>query len=380
MNPFSYSTLSKFHDCDYKGYLYHIVGLRPREIRQDDHHSLYGIAFAAALETFYKSGLKNDDHSTRNVLQVFESSFIGLNSSERAKTLENGKIALARYIAKYSELDKEYEILEVEQGDYTDDGLIVHPDLIVRQKSNGNVYGVDHKVSGKYETDGGARKGSSGYLGQDWFAKYENSHQIGIYARYIREKYGQCAGFIINAIGLVWTEKPKLFRIGDDEASAYSNVIGRKSETSYQKKNYGGYHLAATGLRVNFARHTFEAGKEQIENVEISTDGKINQIYRAAKALELGVEILYAFPQNDGHCWKCEYSPACRPGYVWPTHSEVIQNHCKLVCNEIVPETLRPCLHEPGHQGEHSSDRVIESPVFNINIDDMDIDFSEREI
>ena len=142
----------------------------------------WGVAIHAGLSAHYNGG------DLRMVQDAFLKAYCeDLDASDVVKTREGGLRTLEAYVEWYRERDSLWEILYVEKGDAESaaDRDSLRIDIVARHKTSGSIYFWDHKTTKK--------------LGWEE-EKYAIDGQVSRYTLYVREKFGDCAGAIINSI------------------------------------------------------------------------------------------------------------------------------------------------------------------------------------
>ena len=145
----------------------------------------FGIAIHEALKSFY------DGKGWEEVITEYAKLYPqDKQYASKAKSYEGGVKLLEAYRAYWSGQDELWEILGTEIEDevfFNDEEHSLHIDLIARNKQTEEIWAWDHKT-----TDKAFFKG--------FWKKYELDAQITRYTKYIKDKYGSCGGFIINAL------------------------------------------------------------------------------------------------------------------------------------------------------------------------------------
>ena len=346
---YSHSSISTFQACPLRYYFRYVLGLQARDAESNTHHLAWGAALHAGLEAIYEAQQFEQQSSENETIintlttaqEIFRAEYpTQLDPLDRAKTQENGIRALALYVQRWAEEDRNWRVLEVEgpgTGQALASGLNeLHTDLIVENTAHGGIYIVDHKTTGK-------ALGGSGYWDQ-----FEPNSQITHYIDYTEQKFGSCEGFIINAISLQWRDEKKannannvaLFELDDPAMPwlAYSH-----HEQRYIKGNKARDMMAAWGLTVAFERRVFNRSQQQVRQERESTNYWINQIESTSSECGPG----YGF--NTGACYSCDYRGGelvggiCRPGHEWPKDRELILLNYRRVCRQIIAVTCPAC-------------------------------------
>ena len=326
----SYSELQTYKACPLRYYLGRVIGLEVRGDGSEAHHIEYGKAMHEGLQAIY---------SGRILLQAqaaFSAAYPEqLQPLDRAKTRENGTIALERYVLHWRNTDAQFTVLsceELDAGPFASGLDTVRLDLVI-QAADGQIYGVDHKVTGKDLT-------------YAYWAKYDPNSQITHYIDYIQERYGSCAGFFINAISMTWREPVKsngasnaaLFEV-DDAAQPW--LTYSHHEERFIKGNKQRKMIAAWGLITKFERVMFNRSSEQITQERASTALWIQAINQS--------EQLNRWAFNTESCYSCEFRGGdqhggiCRHGYEWPRDEELILMSYRIACRKIIQVQCVQC-------------------------------------
>ncbi len=202
---------------------------------------------------------------------------------------------------------------------------------MIRDVRTGSIFGVDTKTTKKL-------------LNAQFFSKFEPNSQVTQYVRYIKEKFGRCDGFIINAMSLQWLNEKdkagrwngKYFSPDDPERLYYSN-----REVRYVKY-YKREMVACWGLKLEYERYILNRTSQQIAQEE---ESRLYWIDRIEDAAAKGVWGL-----NTNQCFLCEYQTACAAGWDWQNDSPLILNHYRQVCRKWTGEFH--CNLDLGHSGE----------------------------
>lgn len=347
MTRYSNSSINAYAFCPLS-YRYK-YGLKLHPIEAASVHDLvFGRAGHEALAALYTT---NDLDKAKEALRAHYP--VQLNPDDRAKTAENGCLALEGYVRQY-DWDKNWDVLACEDMDATEDRHVVKLDLVVRDTRTGSIYGVDHKWT-------------KSLLNYKYWSKFDPNSQVTQYIRYIKEKYGHCDGFIVNAISLQWlNEKDKAGRwngkyydLTDSERLVWSN-----REVRYVKY-YKREMVACWGLKVEFERQVLQRTEQQIEQDNASRLNWIGAIEDSKK--------LDAWPMNTQQCFLCEYQPVCSAGWDWEHDSNLILNSFRQVCDKWIPEMGMHCTldlgHEEGCRFELPDANVAAQPEFEVEVD-----------
>lgn len=213
-----YSEKEAFNSCPYK-YKLHQEGLSKQVEGSDAHDKNWGQGIHAGLKAHYDG--KEWGEIKSEFLREYPQ---GLNEDDQAKTPESGVECLNRYRGHYGSQDSMWEVLGTEEEGSVSIGgedHDLHIDLVARNKQSGDIYLWDHKTTSKSASP-------------TYWRGFELSGQLTRYCVYVKEKYGNCAGAIINNISV------KHLKI---------------------KNKYG----EGPGLVVNFERQLFNRTPQQIQ-------------------------------------------------------------------------------------------------------------------
>lgn len=224
-----------------------------------------------------------------------------LDSFDQAKTRGNGVLCLAEYVKKWKEEDKQWRVLRCERLDRQIDGNALILDLVVQHRVNEQILGWDHKVTGSY-------------LNYKFWERFEPNSQITEYVKFIKDNYGYCDGFVINALAL-----------------------------RFRQRAYKG---EPAGLWFAFERQTFNRNAEQLQGAATDRAYWERQVNFARENNWWGM--------NTSSCWQCEYRDICKAGWTWPQEKELIAIQYREVCGTWSGEPLQPCALDRGHDMPHS--------------------------
>lgn len=326
---YSNSYINQFAFCPLSAHYKYDIRLRPLE---DSQHAA---AFSKALHPALESLHVNKD--VEKAKQVFTAHYPAQSDvNDHARTLPNGLKVLDFYRTHYQG-DPQWKTLAAEQMDSTEDGHIVKLDLVVADTRNGDILGVDHKVTSKY-------------LNFAYWNHFNPNSQITQYVRYIKEKYGRCDGFVINAISLTWlNEKDKAGRWNGryfDPADKSKPWLAYSERDRRYVKYYKQEMVAAWGLQISVERQTFNRTPQQIEQDQIS---RFYWISRIEDAKATGI-----YGMATDRCFLCEYQPICGAGWDWENDAELIRSNYRQVCEKWVPELNAHCGLDLNHAGDHA--------------------------
>jgi hypothetical protein len=229
----------------------------------------------------------------------------------QGKTFDNGLAAIKGYAQRWREEDRHWKMLFIE--DYVkeegEDARSVRLDLIVEDQRDGQVWAIDHKVTGQY-------------LDANYFSRFEPDSQIRSYADHVKQRFGHCGGFIVNAI----TCKHR-----------------SKAYTPRQGPLKGIQQLA--GDWYDFARVAFNPNSECLK---LETNNMAYWIGRIQHDRDTGL-----WGYNTEQCHRggveCEYLKLCAAGYSLPGDEELIMSYYRRQCPRVL-EAGR-CMLDVGHEG-----------------------------
>lgn len=269
------------------------VGLRRAADGEGEHHAGFGSGIHAGLKVHYLGGQFSD------VEKAFIKEYPNqLDLKDKAKTPENGIILLKKYINRYREDDQLWRIKEVETTAEFELApgvrFLVKLDMVVEQQ--GCHYFVDHK-SVKMDSN----------ISLWFWKKFELATAITAYTAYVEQKYGECSGGIINALGCGFNSKAELFDPASDDPSAWEKFANQELKFS---KHYGKDMMYASGFKCMFERQIFNRNTDQVAAWREQTVRWIQKIEtdRALAVTNGGVQWL----RNEGNCAFCSYTDICK--------------------------------------------------------------------
>lgn len=292
MADYRNSTVAEYIRCPLSFHLRHNLHLQKIDDDSGEHHLRYGIAFHEALRILYTE--HDLEKAKRRMRECYPTQ---LDVNDLAKTLENAYFALEKYVEHYN-WDKQWEVLATEKTDWTGDYVAVTPDMIVRDSSD-NIFIVDHKTTQRY-------------LNYDYFADYDPNAQVTHYIRRIKERFGHCDGFIVNAIRF-----------------------------SFLKRNS---KERSVGFNVEFERQVFQRTPAQLERTAKSTSEWIKDIERSRASN------YWRAAETPSACKFCHYKAICSAGWDVEEDEELITNLYRYVCSELL-ESGEYCNQDTGHEG-----------------------------
>lgn len=188
----SYSRLSAFAQCKYQFYLKYIVADDSQYLSEGNYYAEIGSFVHKILEMVFKNELSVEDAGMYFAEHFDENVFYKTRVSIMDKRYE----ACANYFA---ELDLDWlrgcDILGVEQEITLEiDGhrFTGYIDLLLRDKTNGNILLVDHK-SAKLPLS--SKTGKMLKASEKSYESYK--HQMYLYSMFVKQKYGEYPAYIV---------------------------------------------------------------------------------------------------------------------------------------------------------------------------------------
>lgn len=328
---YSHSQLQVYATCPTKYKLHYVDQLSPKQVT-DEHDLRFGRAFHAALAVLYSPDPDIERAEYAFATAYPESEYpVVLPNWSQGKSFQGGLAALAAYVAHWDEEDRNWEVLSVEQSyvDESERDRLVRQDLIVRDRRDGLVYGVDHKVTGKY-------------LDKDYWPQFDPHSQIRQYVKSLQQQYPQqVGGFYINAISCKHRSK------------AYSPSRGPNKGVSLPAGDWS-----------DFKRMVFNPNQEAIE---AETENLRAWIGRIEADKLTGI-----WGYNTDQCVRgpfvCEFHAICSRGYQWPRDAELILSDYRQQCLRLDANGDR-CQLEPHEGDKHDGTRPVR--------EDAEVDLSE---
>lgn len=332
-HKYSYSQIQTYAACPLRYFYRYVVQLSP--LVESEHDLRFGKAWDAALGVIYSGG------RPLNAQEAFAASYppeeypANLPHWSPGKSFLAGWNAILAYLDKWQEDNSHWEVLTIQSRDYkeaTDEeyGRTVVLDLVVRDRRDGLVYGVDSKTTGKY-------------LDANYASQFEIHSQIRQYVDHLQSQYGQVGGFYIDAASFRHRTKAYTPRKGPDK----------------------GVQLPA-GDWQDFKRYLYTPNESALLQERQSF---ANWVRKIEGDRESGT-----WSYNTDQCVRgplvCPYHGVCSLGYEWPTDAELIlQQGYRLRCPRVCKSGDR-CWLEPGHEGECDPSRP--------ELPDTEVDLSEE--
>lgn len=180
------SSRESFNNCPRK-YKHEQDGLQKIVESSDKNHADWGSAIHLGLKTHYDGGSLED--AKKAFLSLYPEN---LDETNMAKNKDSGLAVIERYIQHYGSIDSVWEILATEEEgsvEFSGETHDLHVDLIARHRQSCEIYLWDHKTTEKN-------------VNPSYWMGFELSAQLTRYTVYVKEKYGQCSGAIINNIAV----------------------------------------------------------------------------------------------------------------------------------------------------------------------------------
>lgn len=325
----SFSAMQDYRDCELIYKYGRQLGLQLRGGRTS-HDLRYGSAGHVALANLYKGETLRTAGESFMTAYPIDDYPDPLPRFAPGKSQQNFLNALWAYIkGQWQEDQRQWEVLSVELPESTEglgeyDHALVK-DLVVRDREDGLVWGVDHKITGSY-------------LDDRFWSRHELSSQVRMYVDDIKRRYGNCGGFIINAISLRHRERAVTPRKGPNK----------------------GIRLEA-GDWFEFGRMTYRPGRESLElerqNVVTTSDDIRRSIatdtwsYNTARC-------------HGGTDYACPFITICQPGWSWPQNEAQITEYYRQVCGRRIATEMGMghCALDRDHDGDCDVDNDNESP------------------
>lgn len=294
---YSNSQLQTYKSCPLQWRYYWDLRLRQVDDEGGDHHLRYGHAIHKALEVIYSDGTLREAQD-----RFLEHYPRQLDINDKAKTRQGGLTALAQYVTRWKDEDREWRVIEIETR--SDDPWSVKPDIVLEHREHGGYWLMDHKTTGQY-------------LNYRYWERFQPNSQITHYLDYGIAKYGQIEGFIINAISFKFRERA--------------------------------YKGEPAGFWCNFERQKFNRRVEQIDYERRSRQSWIDDIERSRTA--------GFWRTNTDSCYRCPYKTICAPGWTWEDDRDLIEIQYYQACDALL-DADEHCVLRDGHDGDCSASQV----------------------
>lgn len=310
---YSHSMLSMYRTCPLKFKLHYVDRLVP--LQPGSRHDLdFGAAWHEAMKVHYLAGGNNVEGAQEAFAMTYPAGSYPypLPMWSQGKSYRNGLTAISAYADRWREDDQYWKVLHVEErSDPEDDERILKLDLIVQDVRDDQIYGVDHKATGKY-------------LDNHYWLSFDPDSQVRFYTDYIVKRFSHCGGFYINAASFKHRSKAVTPRSGPDK----------------------GVQQPA-GDWFNFARMLYNPNAQALQ---LERDNFSYWTRRIAADKESG-----NWGYNDRECYRsgieCEYLKICSPGYQWPEDRELLLSYYRQQCPRVLPEGR--CQLDLDHDGNH---------------------------
>lgn len=333
---YSYSQIQKYATCPTLYYLRYVAQLVPLA-GEPEHDLRFGRAIDAALSAYYTGDRLVNEAQEAFAVSYPESEYpAALPYWSPGKTFQNGLDALVAYDEHWQEENQHWDVIGVQSSESVEDtesDRLVRIDLVIRDRRDGMVYGVDFKSTGKY-------------LDKDFNAKFDPHSQIRQYVDRLQRKHGQCGGFYIDALSFRHRTKAYTPRSGPDK----------------------GMQLPA-GDWYSFKRLVFNPNAEAVKAERENFDSWVMKIEADKDSGQ--------WAYNTDQCVRgpliCEYHQICSAGYQWPRDKELIENYYRQRCIRLIGGER--CQLDMGHEGKHDATppKVVEPEV------DLDDDIQDAE-
>lgn len=177
----SHSSTNRFNSCPF-AFKLNLDGLHKLAVGPESNYLVWGKAMHKALECYYgpEHAVGADFH--RAFLDAYPND---LDATNAVWTREGGVKTLEAYDHYYGEIDQQWEVMDVELADNPEKPTLVI-DLVARHRQSGSIYGWDHKFKAKMPFNASRR--------------YELDSQITRYSAFVKQRYGDCAGFVVNTV------------------------------------------------------------------------------------------------------------------------------------------------------------------------------------
>lgn len=237
----SHSATTTFNNCPFK-LRQKELGYRAQALDAKSNKRVWGIAAHAGMRVLYTGGTVTD--ALKAFLELYPEN---LDQSDKVWSKKGAAQVFTAYVARWGQ-DSEWEVLESEfhnpEDEREDEGHLVI-DLVMKHRASGSIYFWDHKFKTKWDGSGKA---------------YELDAQLSRYAAYVRDKWGDCAGALVNVIvphyrERKWKDRPagwdiqfdrKMYSRTTDQIEAWRRsqgdweaVMGACKESGVYPRHYG---------------------------------------------------------------------------------------------------------------------------------------------
>lgn len=174
----SHSSTNRFNTCPF-AYKLNLDGLHKLAVGPEQNYMVWGKAGHAALQAHYTG-----EEAATAFMALYGDD---LDPTNQVWTREGGIRTIEAYVNYYNQIDSQWEVLATELADPPAPArptLVI--DLVARHKQSGSIYFWDHKFKAKMPYNGSRR--------------YEIDAQISRYTDFVIQRYGDCAGAVINLI------------------------------------------------------------------------------------------------------------------------------------------------------------------------------------
>ena len=329
---YSYSQIQTYAACCLKYKFRYVDQLVPLA-GESSHDLKFGRAIDAALSAYYVNNLSVVEAKAAFILAYPVSEYPEtLPYWSPGKTFSNGLAAISAYDEHWQDDNQYWEVVAVQSSQSVEDidsDRLVKIDLVIKDRRDGLIYGVDFKSTGKY-------------LDKDFNAKFDPHSQIRQYVDRLQRKYGEVGGFYIDALSFRHRTKAYTPRQGPDK----------------------GVQLPA-GDWYAFKRLVFNPNADAVQAERANFDSWVRKIESDRESGSWGY--------NTEQCVRgplvCEYHQICSAGYQWPRDAELITNYYRQQCIRLVGGER--CQLDAGHKGEHDATRRVQ-PEFEIESDEIE--------
>lgn len=295
---FSATQIDTFLSCRKKYWYSRVLNIQPVE-RAD------ALDFGSAVHhglAYVFNALRNIPDCQKENVRQYALNEVHLYADEYCMNDENRCKALAlldSYIDLYFDDDKAaYEVLDVEK--YFESPMKEHPgcdvcthgyfDAIVKSKSTGNVYVMEHKTTGM--------------MGDDYVDHSHFDTQVMIYMQACQFKYGRCDGVIYDILS-----KPKHSMSQGEtdeefEARKAASKTGRIKRKEAETKEQFIQRMQASFKEGTFTREPIIYDKKEVDTFMCELDGILTDIHYCD-----------SYYRCTGNCLKfgaCPYMDLCR--------------------------------------------------------------------